>query len=175
MLSRLYQTEPERLPLPDESFLERNGLMKLVKTACCVSLSMDTLRLPNAWMLKFERKLLTSKQLENCRFLCNLVHFGANYQIFTYTVWYVWQLKFLELRQNRKLGDAEARNGPSSVWNQNLTKASLCSCAWLKFAILSSPRASRAGDMAGLLLLGAYNWKITFGWTQNSRKETPVL
>lgn len=175
MLSRLYQSEAEHLPLPDESFLERNGLMKLVKTACCVCLSMDTFRLLSAWMLRFERKLLTSKQLESRCVLCNLVHFGANYQVFTYTVWYVRQLKFLELRQNRKLGEAEAKNGPSSVWNQNLTKSSLCSCAWLKFAILTSPRASRAGDMDGLLLLGAYNWEITFGWTQNSSRETTVL
>lgn len=28
ILSRFDQIEPERLPLPDESFLERNGLMK---------------------------------------------------------------------------------------------------------------------------------------------------
>lgn len=62
MLSTLYQIEPERLPLPDDSFLERNGLMKCVKTACCLSLSMNAFWLLNAWMLKFERRLLTSKQ-----------------------------------------------------------------------------------------------------------------
>lgn len=28
MLATIYQMESERLPLPDESFLERNGLMK---------------------------------------------------------------------------------------------------------------------------------------------------
>lgn len=77
------------------------------------------------------------------------------YHIFAYTVWYVWQLKFLVVRQNRKLGDEEAKNGRIFVWNQLRTKASLCSSAWLKLAILTSPRASRACDKDGLLLLGA--------------------
>ena len=79
------------------------------------------------------------------------------YHIVAYTVWYVWQLKFLVARQNRKLGDGEAKNGRIFVWNQLLTKVSFCSCAWLKLAILTSPRASRACDKDGLLLLGAYN------------------
>lgn len=75
--------------------------------------------------------------------------------MFAYTVWYVWQLKSLELRQSRKLVDGEAKNGRRFVRNHLLTKSSLCSCAWLKLAILTSPRASRACDKDELLLLGA--------------------
>lgn len=69
MLSRICQIQPKRLFLPDESFLERNGLMKCVKTACCPSLTINGLWLLNAWMLKFERRLLRSKQLQKCRFV----------------------------------------------------------------------------------------------------------
>lgn len=68
---------------------------------------------------------------------------------FAYTVWYVWQLKFLELRQYRKLVDGEAKNGRIFVWNHLLTKELFCSCLWLKLAILSSPRASSACDEDG--------------------------
>lgn len=56
-----------------------------------------------------------------------MLHGGAVYHVFAYIVWYAGQLKFLELRQNRKLLDAEAKNGRRFVWNQLLTKASLCS------------------------------------------------
>lgn len=116
---------------------------------------MDGLLLLNARMLNFERRLLTSRQPGNCRLQGSLVHGGAIYQTFTYTVWYVRQLKFLVLRQNRKLEDGEAKNGRIVVWNHWLTKASLCSCAWLKLAIFTCPRASRACDRDGLLLWGA--------------------
>lgn len=63
------------------------------------------------------------------------------------------------LRQNRKLGDEEAKNGRAFVWNQLLTKASVCNCVWLKLLIFTSPRASRACDKDGLLMLGAYDGK----------------
>lgn len=52
---RIYYIESECLPLPDESFLERNGLMKWVKTACCLSLSMNDCRLLNTGTLKLEK------------------------------------------------------------------------------------------------------------------------
>lgn len=56
MLSRLDQNQAEGLLLPDESFFERNGLMKWVRTACWLSLSMDAVWPLNALMLKFERR-----------------------------------------------------------------------------------------------------------------------
>ena len=109
-------------------------------------------------MLKFEKALYTSKQEVNSRSFCNLVHTGEIYHIFAYTVWYDWQLKFCALRQNRKLDDGEAKRG-RNVRNQLLTKSPLCSCAWVKLATLTSPRASRAFDKAGKLLLPAWVWR----------------
>lgn len=61
--------------------------------------------------------------------LSNLGHGEETYDIFAYAVWYVRQLKFLVLRQNRKLEDEEARSGPILVWNQLRTKVSFCSSA----------------------------------------------
>lgn len=119
---------------------------------------MDCLWSLNTWMLKFEKALYTSKQQDNSRSFYNLVHTGEIYHTFAYTVWYDWQLKFLELRQNRKLEDGEAKRG-RNVWNQLLTKSTLCSSAWLKLAILTSPRAPRAFDKDGKLLLPAWDWK----------------
>lgn len=125
----------------------------------------------SAWILKFERAFLSFKLQANC----NLDHGGAIYHIFAYTIWYVWQLKFLVLRQYRKLGDEEARNGRISVWNQLLTKAPVCNCVWLKLSILTSPRASRACVKDGLLLLGAWSRKGCFSLTQHSHGETAIL
>ena len=110
---------------------------------------MDALWLLNARTLKFERRLLTSTQLENSSFLCIPVHVGAVYHMFAYTVWYVWQLKFLALRQYRKLVDGAAKNGRIFVLNHSLTKELFCSCAWLKLAILTSPRAPSTCDEDG--------------------------
>lgn len=123
--------------------------MKWVKTAFCRSLSMDGFRMLNTWMLEFERALLMSKQVENCWCLYSLVHSRGLYHTFAYTVWYVWQLRFLELRQNRKLGDGVAKNGRNFVQNQSWTKGLLCSCAWLKLEIFTSARASRAFSKCG--------------------------
>ena len=66
-LSRLDQNQCGGLLLPDESFLERNGLMKWVRTACCLSRSMDAIWLLNALMLKFERRgfsIKTTRKLQ---------------------------------------------------------------------------------------------------------------
>lgn len=46
-----------------------------------------------------------------------------------YTVWYVWQLKLLVLRQKRKLEEDEARNGRMTLWNKLRTKVSFCTSA----------------------------------------------
>lgn len=91
--------------------------------------------------------------------------------MFAYTVWYVRQLKFLEPRHDRKLREGEAKNGRIFFWNQLLTKLPFCSCAWLKLAILTSPRASRACDGDGKLLLGAWDWKINFRLHAEVRRE----
>lgn len=160
MLPHLYQTEPEHLPLPDDSFLVRNCLMKWVKTARCPSLSMNAFWLLNTWMLEFERRILTFKLEVKLRApSAILVSVEKTHDIFAYTVWYVWQLKFMALRQTRKLWDEEAKKGRILFWNQLRTKVSFCSSAWLKLEIRTSPRASRACDSDGLLLLGACNWE----------------
>ena len=127
---------------------------------------MDCVWLLNTWMLKFEKGLYTSKQEVNSRSFCNPVHTGDIYHIFAYTVWYDWQLKLLALRQDRKLDDGEAKRG-RNVRNQPLTKSPLCSCAWVKLAILTSPRASRAFDKDGKLLFPAWVWKNHFGYVSN--------
>lgn len=143
--------------------------MKWVKTVCCVFLSMNELWLPNALMLQLERKPLTPKHLQG------LLQFrrdwsNPSYIYSTYTVWYVRQLKLFLLRQNRKFADGEARNGRIFFWNQLLMKSSLSSCAWLKLASFTSPRASRAFDEAGLLLLEAWDLgKICYKLNLHSR------
>ncbi len=127
--------------------------MKYVKTACCVSVSMRWLCRLNSRTLQFKEKAFnteTTRKKGKC--LLHLVDIEALYGIFAYTVWNGWQLKFLVARQSRKLGDEEAKNRPIFAWNQLLTKESFCSCSWLKLAILTSPRASRASDTLGLLM-----------------------
>lgn len=104
--------------------------MKWVKTACCPSLSMKAFCLLSAWMLKFQRGLSLSKPRTQIQvFLSHLGHSAETYDIFAYVVRYVRQLKFLLLRQKRKLEDEEARSGAILPWNQLRTKVSFCSCA----------------------------------------------
>lgn len=104
--------------------------MKCVKTARCLSLSMNAFCLLSAWMLKLQRGLSVSKRRTQMQvFLSNLGHSEETYDICAYAVWYVRQLKFLVLRQNRKLEDEEARSGPILAWNQLWTKVRFCSCA----------------------------------------------
>lgn len=135
-------------------------MMKCVKTARCLSLSMKAFCPLSAWMLKFQRGLSVSKRHTQIRvFLSNRGHSGETYDIFAYAVWYVRQLKFLVLRQDRKLEDEEARSGAILAWNQLRTKVSFCSSACVKLESLTCAKASSAAERDGLLALGAWNRK----------------
>lgn len=146
--------------------------MKWVKTACRFSTFVIGHWLLNAWMLKFKTRLLISWQTENSRILSHFWHNGTTFHILTYTVWYVWQLKFLVARQDRKLVDVDGKNGRSLPLNQADTKVSFCSSAWLKVEILASPRASRALDKDGLLLFGAYIGRNHVSMPRTWRRKT---
>lgn len=56
------------------------------------------------------------------------------------------QLKFLELRQERKCLETAGKNGLSFPWNQSVTKLTSVSCAALKLLTFTSPMASRMWD-----------------------------
>ena len=91
-----------------------------------------------------------------------------------YTVWYARQLKFLELRQNRKLEDGAAKSG-RNVLNHPFTKSGFWSSAWLKLAILTSPTAARRLDKAGKLLFPAWDSRTLFGWVTSIQGGKAIL
>lgn len=132
--------------------------MKCVKTARCLFLSMNAIWLSSAWTLDIKRKPFNFNFTATDKICGFHSSHGKKHTVSpmsAYTVWYVWQLKFLVLRQNRKLEDEEARNGRILAWNTLRTKVSSCTSASVKLANVTSANASRAFERESLLVLGA--------------------